>query len=66
MSDLRDNSALTVVGAFIISRASFEYFFADREETRNNSIKKLVIGAALFEAGKFVTATTIAACPNCK
>jgi hypothetical protein len=55
MSDLNNQSALSVVGAFIISRSSFEYFFADEEDVRNKAIKKLILGAILFETGKMVT-----------
>jgi hypothetical protein len=66
MSDLKDNSAISVVGGFIITKSSLEYFFADKEEVRTNAIKKLILGACLFEAGKVATTLTIAACPHCK
>jgi hypothetical protein len=66
MSDLKDQSALGVVGAFLISRSSFEYFFADKEETRTSATKKLILGAVLFEAGRVITTLTLASCPNCK
>lgn len=58
MSDLTDQSALCVIGAFLISRSSFEYFFTDREEIRVNATKKMILGAVLFEAGKIITALT--------
>jgi hypothetical protein len=41
MSDLKDKSVLGVVGAFLISRSSFDYFFANKED-RTNAIKKLI------------------------
>lgn len=66
MSDLKDQSALSVVGAFLISRSSFEYFFADKEDLRTNATKKLILGACLFEAGRIVTTLTTVACPVCK
>jgi len=66
MSDLKDNSALSVVGAFLITRSSFEYFFTDKEDVRTNATKKLILGACLFEAGKLLTILTIANCPKCK
>ena len=63
-SDLKNNSALCAVGAFIITRTSFDYFFANREEERTNALKKLIIGAFLFEAGKIITTTTLTTCPK--
>ncbi len=66
MSDLKDNSALSVVGAFIITRSSIEYFCANKEENRTSATKKLILGACLFEVGRVVKTLTIAACPNCK
>jgi hypothetical protein len=66
MSDLKDQSALSVVGAFLISRSSFEYFFADKEEIRTSATKKLILGACLFEAGKIISILALTNCPNCK
>jgi len=66
MSDLKDQSALSVVGAFLISKSSFEYFFADKEDIRTSATKKLILGAVLVEAGRIVTTMTLTACPNCK
>jgi hypothetical protein len=51
MSDLKDHSAFSVVGAFIVTRSSFEYVFATNEEDRNRCITKMIIGACLFEMG---------------
>jgi hypothetical protein len=64
MSDLKDNSALSVVGAFLITQSSFEYFFANKEDVRTSATKKLIIGACLFEAGKALNMLTT--CSNCK
>ncbi len=54
MSDLKDNSALSVVGGFLITSASFEYFFADKED-RAQAIKRLIIGACLYDLGRIIT-----------
>jgi hypothetical protein len=55
-SELKDTSALQVVGSFIISQSSVEcLWYLHDKETRNNSIKKLVIGAVLYETGKYLS-----------
>ncbi len=55
MSDLKDTSALQVVGSFIISQSSTEYFFSDDNDKRNNAVMKLVAGAVLYETGKYLS-----------
>jgi hypothetical protein len=54
LSDLKDKSAFSVVGSFIITKSSFEYFLSNKEEDRKNAINKLIIGAFLVEGGKLL------------
>jgi hypothetical protein len=51
---LKDNNAFCVVGTFIITKSSFDYLFANTRDEKDSVVSRLIIGAMLFEGGKYL------------
>lgn len=48
-SDLKNTSAFSTVGSFIVSKSSLDYIFSNNNEERRNAIKYMILGAILIE-----------------
>jgi len=51
-SSLSENSALVVVGGFLITNASFNYAWGSNMEGKAHAVKLMVLGAVMCDLGK--------------